>query len=414
MTALSPAVEVDAAEVLARCDHLATLTATPGRIHRAYLTPEHAAANSVTAAWMAAAGMDTWTDAAGNIVGRYAGTDPDAPALLLGSHLDTVPDAGRYDGPLGVMLAIAVVARLHARGERLPFAIEVFGFGDEEGTRFGATLLGSRAVAGTWDPRWWELEDADGVTLVEAFQSFGLDPSRVGEAARSRESVLGYLEAHIEQGPYLEESGRPLGVVSAIAGARRFQLTLTGKAGHAGGVPMERRRDALVGAARAVLDVERLARAMDCVATVGMIEVAPGAANVIPGEATFSLDVRAATDETRDACWRAIQDSIQEFCQERRLSFAVEETHAAPAEAPAPRLVAAIRDGIAATGDGDPLVLLSKAGHDAMAIAALTDWAMLFIACTGGVSHHPDEAVEEPDVAAALDAFEAAVVGLAR
>ncbi|MDN4484096.1 allantoate amidohydrolase [Demequina lignilytica] len=414
MTRADQATAVDAAEVLARCDHLGTLTAVPGIIHRAYLTPEHAAANAATAAWMAAAGMDTWTDAAGNIVGRYEGADPEAPVLLLGSHLDTVPNAGRYDGPLGVMLAIAVVARLHERGERLPFPIEVIGFGDEEGTRFGSTLLGSRAVAGTWDPRWWELRDAEGVTLVEAFQTFGLDPSRVGEAAHDPQRVLGYLEAHIEQGPYLEEAGRPLGVVSAIAGAHRFQLTITGKAGHAGGVPMDRRRDALVGASQAVLDIERLAREMDCVATVGMIEVAPGAANVIPGEASFSLDVRAATDEGRDACWRAIQDAIQEFCQERRLVLSIEETHSAPAEAPAPRLVDAVRAGIAATGDDDPLVLLSKAGHDAMAIAAMTDWAMLFIACAGGVSHHPAEAVTEADVAAALDAFEAAVVSLVR
>ena len=357
--------------------------------------------------------MRTWTDAAGNIVGRYEGAAPDAPVLLLGSHLDTVPDAGLYDGPLGVMLAIAVVSRLHARGERLPFAIDVIGFGDEEGTRFGSTLLGSRAVAGTWDPRWWELRDGDGVTLVEAFQAFGLDPSRVGEAARAPESVVGYLEAHIEQGPYLEEAGRPLGVVSAIAGARRFQLTITGKAGHAGGVPMERRRDALVGASHAVIDIERLAREMGCVATVGMIEVAPGAANVIPGEASFSLDVRAATDQRRDECWRAIQDAIEEFCHERRLAFAIEETHSAPAVAPAAVMVEAVRAGIAATGDQDPLVLLSLAGHDAMAVAALTGWAMMFIACTGGVSHHPDEAVTEADVAVALDAFEAAVLGVA-
>ncbi len=412
MTGRDPIV-VDAAEILSRCDHLGSITAVPGIVHRAYLTPEHAAANAVTAAWMADAGMTTWTDQAGNIVGRYEGSNPHAPTLLLGSHLDTVPDAGRYDGPLGVMLAIGVVSRLHARGERLPFAIDVYGFGDEEGTRFGSTLLGSRAVAGTWDPRWWELRDSDGVSLVEAFQAFGLDPSRVGEAARDAPTVLGYLEAHIEQGPYLEEAGRPLGVVSAIAGARRFQLTITGKAGHAGGVPMERRRDALVGASRAVLDIERLAREMDCVATVGMIEVAPGAANVIPGEATFSLDVRAATDEGRDACWRAIQDAIQEFCQERRLTFAIDETHSAPAEAPAPRLVDAVCSGIAATGDADPLVLLSKAGHDAMAVAALCDWAMMFIACTGGVSHHPDEAVTAADVAVALDAFEAAVLSLA-
>lgn len=407
-------VPVDAAAVLGRCDVLATFTATPGMIDRAYLTPEHAAANAATAGWMEAAGMTARTDEAGNIVGRYAGATPDAPTLLLGSHLDTVPDAGRYDGPLGVMLAIAVVARLAARGERLPVAIEVLGFGDEEGTRFGATLLGSRAVAGTWDPRWWELADADGVSLFDAFHAFGLDPSRIGDAARDPGRIAGYLEAHIEQGPYLEETGRALGLVSAIAGARRFELTLTGKAGHAGGVPMERRRDALAGAARAVLDIERLALELGCVATVGMIDVEPGAANVIPGEARFSLDVRAETDERRDGCWLAIQNALQETCRDRRLALAIEETHSAPAEQPDPRLVAAVREGISAAGDDDPLVLLSKAGHDAMAIGATIPWAMMFIACEGGVSHHPDEAVLEQDVAAAIDAFEAAVLAAAR
>lgn len=404
-----PVLAVDAAEVLARCDVLAGLSADRASIRRAYLSPEHAAANAATRAWMEAAGMRAWQDEAGNIVGRYEGVKEGAPALLLGSHLDTVPNAGRYDGPLGVMLAIAVVSRLAARGERLPFAVEVIGFGDEEGTRFGTTLLGSRAVAGTWDKRWWELRDADGVSLVDAFLEFGLDPSRILDAARDPGSVVGYLEAHIEQGPYLEEAGRALGLVSAIAGARRFELTITGKAGHAGGVPFNRRRDALVGAAAAVLVIERVAKALDCVATVGMMSVRPGAANVIPGEAVFSLDVRAATDERRDECWRTIQEEVQAFCQERRLVFSINETHSAPAQVPSDRLRAAVAAGIATTGDAEPLELLSRAGHDAMAIASLTDWAMLFIACEGGVSHHPDEDVNLPDVEKALDAFEAAV-----
>ncbi|NQX13535.1 allantoate amidohydrolase [Microbacteriaceae bacterium VKM Ac-2855] len=392
-----------------RCERLALVSSTRGAIERVYLSPEHARVNAMAAAWMIEAGMSTWQDAAGNQCGRYEGTGPDAPALLLGSHLDTVPNAGKYDGILGVMLAIAVVSRLNAAGTRFPFAVEVIAFGDEEGTRFGTALLGSRAVAGTWDKHWMELEDKNGVSLVEAFKAFGLDPSKVLSAARSKADTLGYLEAHIEQGPYLEEADRALGVVSSIAGARRFALTLTGKAGHAGGVPFNRRRDALAGAAEAVLTIERLARDNGCIATVGRLQAFPGAVNVIPGRVDFSLDLRAEFDAARDRVWSEIQAEILRTCQRRKLSFTVEETHSAPAVVASDALQDVIRAGIVSTGDEDPMVLFSKAGHDAMAIADLTDYAMLFIRCEGGVSHHPEENVTEEDVAVSLDAFEAAV-----
>lgn len=400
---------VTAAEIMDRCEALALVSSTRGAIERVYLSPEHARVNAMAAEWMTAAGMSTWQDAAGNQCGRYEGTEPDAPALLLGSHLDTVPNAGKYDGILGVMLAIAVVSRLNASGTRFPFAVEVIAFGDEEGTRFGTALLGSRAVAGTWDKHWMELEDKNGVSLVEAFKAFGLDPSKVLNAARKKADTLGYLEAHIEQGPYLEEADRALGVVSSIAGARRFALTLTGKAGHAGGVPYNRRRDALAGAAEAVLTIERLARDNGCIATVGRLQAFPGAVNVIPGRVDFSLDLRAEFDAARDRVWSEIQAEILRTCQRRKLSFTVEETHSAPAVVASDALQDVIRAGIVATGDDDPMVLFSKAGHDAMAIADLTDYAMLFIRCEGGVSHHPEENVTEEDVAVSLDAFEAAV-----
>jgi len=403
-------VSTDAALVLERCDVLAAVSSSATGIERVYLSPEHARVNELAAGWMTQAGMATWQDAAGNQRGRYEGSEPGAPALLLGSHLDTVPDAGRYDGILGVLLGIAVVGRLAAEGTRLPFAIEVIAFGDEEGTRFGTALLGSRAVAGTWLREWWSLVDAAGTTLREAFRTFGLDPDRVGDAAHDRADVVGYLEAHIEQGPYLEEADRALAVVSSIAGARRFELTLTGVAGHAGGVPFHLRHDALAGASEVVLAVERLARDAGCIATVGRLQAFPGGVNVIPGLVEFSLDLRGEHDDRRDGVWRDVQAVAAEVGERRGLTFAVDETHSAPAVVASPRLRGFVRDGIVAAGDADPMVLFSKAGHDAMAVAELTEWAMLFVRCgNGGISHHPDEIVTLADVAVALDALEAAV-----
>lgn len=409
----APALD-EARTVLERCDVLAAVSSSDTGITRVYLSPEHARVNEMAGRWMEQAGMTTWRDAAGNQRGRYEGAEPGAPALLLGSHLDTVPDAGRYDGILGVLLAIAVVERLNAEGVRLPFAVEVLAFGDEEGTRFGTALLGSRAVAGTWDDAWWQLADAEGVSLRDAFVAFGLDPEAVGEAAPPRDSVVGYLEAHIEQGPYLEEADRALAVVSSIAGARRFELTMTGVAGHAGGVPFHRRHDALAGASEVVLAVERLARDAGCIATVGRLEAFPGGVNVIPGLVEFSLDLRAEHDDRRDEVWAAIQAAAAETAATRGLTFEAHETHAASAVVASAHLAEVVRDGIVATGDADPMTLFSKAGHDAMAVAELTDWAMLFVRCgNGGISHHPDEIVTEGDVAVALDAFDAAVRALA-
>ena len=400
-----------AAEIMARCDQLAAVTDTPGLIRRVYLSPEHARVNAMTAGWMREAGMSSWTDAAGNQWGRYEGTDPDAPALVLGSHLDTVADAGRYDGILGVLLGIAVVSRLHERGQRLPFAVEVVAFGDEEGTRFGTALIGSRAVAGTWDDRWWEIEDHDGVRLDEAFAAFDLDPGRVEEAART--DLVGYLETHIEQGPALLEANRALAVVTAIAGARRFGIEVEGVAGHAG-TPWERRRDALAAASEMILAVEHLARGDDSVATVGQIEAHPGGVNVIPGRVEFSVDLRARDDATRDRIRGELLGAFAEICSRRDVTFSIDGRHTAAAAIPSDRMREAIAAGIAVTGDTEPIELWSRAGHDAMAIAATTGLGMLFVRCgNGGISHHPDEIVTEEDVALALTAFEAAVLAVA-
>jgi allantoate deiminase len=402
-----------AAVVLERCDRLATHSSLPGGlIQRVNLSKEHAEVNAIAASWMREAGMTTWQDAAGNQCGRLEGSEPGLPALLLGSHLDTVPSAGRYDGILGVLSAIAVVQRIRDSGRALPFALEVVAFADEEGTRFGRALIGSRAFAGTFDPDWWELLDEHGVSLHRAFLDFGLDPERVQDAARRPEEFVGYLEAHIEQGPYLEDAGRALGVVSSIAGARRFLITITGRAGHSG-TPYERRHDALAGAADAILAIERVARASRLIATVGHLAVHPDAVNVIPGEVEFSLDLRGEHDADRDRVWMVIQDLLTDICRQRGLEWESVQTHSAPAAHCSGRLREAVEAGIRSTGDDEPMSLFSRAGHDAMAVAEITEIGMLFVRCEGGVSHNPAEHVTEADVAKTIDAFERAVLTLA-
>lgn len=415
MTAAAPAVPTasgralaDAATVVRWCDELAAVSQDDGRITRVYLSPEHARANAVVDGWMRDAGLETWQDAAGNLHGRVAGATPDAPVLLLGSHLDTVVDAGRYDGVVGVLMAIRTVARVTAAGP-LPVALEVVAFSDEEGTRFGKALLGSSAVAGVWDEGWWDLEDGDGVTLRDAFTAFGLDPERIGEAAVRPERLVGYLEAHIEQGPWLERAGQALGVVTSIASARRFAVEAVGEARHAGGTPYERRHDALLAAAEAALAVERICRAEQHVGTVGTMTVEPGAVNVVPGLARFSVDLRGEFDEGRDRVWDTIVAAFDEIAARRGVTVTPTEVHRAPAVFCAPRLTAAVRAGIVATGETDPAELFSRAGHDAMSLGLVTDVAMLFLRNPDGISHHPDEFVSEDDVALGLDALAVAV-----
>jgi allantoate deiminase len=412
MTRYHSTASAEASGILDRCNDLAGISSRAEVLERVHLSPEHRAANDLVAGWMREAGLSTWQDAAGNQCGRLEGSTPDLPALLLGSHIDTVPDAGRYDGMLGVLLAIAVVGRIKASGIALPFALEVVAFSDEEGTRFGTALLGSRALAGGWNDDWWTLTDKDGITLFEAFQDFGLDPARLPSAFRRRENLVGYLEAHIEQGPILEDADRRLAVVTSIAGARRFALTITGKAGHAGGTPYDRRRDALVGASELVIEVERLSRLRGVIGTVGRLQAFPGGVNVIPGRVEFSLDLRAEFDGDRDESIRLIEEAAAEICARRGLTFASKEIYRADAVMCDPALQAAIGAGIRATGDVEPMAFWSRAGHDGMAVVDVAPIAMLFLRCRGGISHHPDEAVLQSDVAAALDAYEAAVLHL--
>ncbi len=406
---------VVARRIMDRCDEIAMLSARPDGIERVYLSPQHAAADKLAAGWMTEAGMTTWMDAAGSRCGRIEGREPGLPALVLGSHLDTVPDAGRYDGILGVLLAIETARRIAPRAGELPFALEVIAFHEEEGVRFRSTLLGSRAFAGTWSEDLWERTDVDGITLEQAFRDFGLDPATVGDAARRPEDLVGYLEAHIEQGPYLEAEGLPLGVVSVIAGARRFEITVTGEARHAGGTPYDRRHDALVGASQAVVAIEEIGRRRGVIATVGQMVVEPGAINVVPGLARFSLDLRAEDDASRDAAWDEIEQTLAELCSTRGLKLEVDQIHSAHGVETAAHLRAAITSGVkqAVGNDEEPMVIWSRAGHDAMAVADVCDVAMLFTRCHDGISHHLDESVLTEDVAVALDAFEAAVWAVA-
>ena len=381
-----------------RCEALARISELPGGLTRVFLSQEQRLANELVLGWMREAGMSVRLDPIGNVVGRYEGERAGLPCLMLGSHLDTVRDAGKYDGMLGVVAAIECVHALNARAKRLPFAIEVVGFADEEGVRFNATLLGSRAVAGTFNTEVLGSTDRDGTTMRAALERFGLDPANIPKAARRRGEVLAYAELHIEQGPVLEAERLPVGVVSGIFGANRYTIEIDGMAGHAGTVPMTLRADAVAAAAECVLAVERIcSRTRDLVGTVGKIEALPGAVNVIPGKARFSLDVRALLDSVRG---EAVLDLLAEFeaiCKRRGVRVKVTKVHEGMTAACAPWLMRRMAEAIDAEGLR-VRELPSGAGHDGMAIIDLAPICMLFVRCEKGISHNPAEAVTLQDV----------------
>ncbi len=316
-------------EIVGRINRLGAISETPEHLARVFLSKEHRAAADLILAWMREAGMQAHLDAIGNVCGRYEGERPGLPCLMLGSHYDTVRDAGKWDGPLGLITAISCVGDLHNRGRRLPFAIEVTGFADEEGVRFASTLLGSRAVAGTFDESVLGVKDGAGISMRDALVQFGLDPDHIGAAARARSELLGYVELHIEQGPVLEAQNLPVGVVTAIAGATRLAASLTGMAGHAGTVPMLLRRDALAGAAECIVAIEEFCRTDEggLVGTVGYIHAMPGATNVIPGQVSFTIDMRAPTDAHRKLAVADIVRSIENIAKRRKLVLQLDVTH---------------------------------------------------------------------------------------
>ncbi|GKV96528.1 allantoate amidohydrolase [Pectobacterium aroidearum] len=408
---MSPAAaRVAAEQIMSRCDALAEISETPGQLTRVYLSLEHLRANARVGEWMREAGMSVWQDSVGNICGRYEGLTPDAPALLLGSHLDTVRNAGRYDGMLGVLTAIEVVRAFHQQGTRLPVALEIIGFGDEEGTRFGITLLGSRGLTGTWPESWLECQDAEGTSVAQALTIAGLDPLEVALAARPVSDIAAYLELHIEQGPCLEQQDLALGVVTAINGARRLNCTFLGLAGHAGTVPMTQRQDALAAAADWMAQAERATRESDphLVATFGTLQCLPGAANVIPGEVKMTLDIRGPEDAPLDALLEKLLTLGQDIAHQRGCQFSAEEYYRIAATRCDPILQSILNEAVVQV-QGKTLLLPSGAGHDAIAIAERWPVAMLFVRCRGGISHHPDESVTTADVALALQAFYQAV-----
>ncbi|MCT9117180.1 allantoate amidohydrolase [Cupriavidus gilardii] len=394
------------ARIMAWADALAVHTEQPGMLTRTYLTEAHHGAAAQLAAWMEAAGMTVRRDAAGNVIGRYEGTEPDAPALLTGSHFDTVRDAGRYDGNLGVILPIACVAEWHRQGKRFPFAIEVVGFAEEEGVRFKATLLGSRAIAGTFDQNVLDNVDDSGKTMRDVMRAAGFDPAGLPAAAHSPDKVLAFVEVHIEQGPVLLNENLPVGVVTAISGATRFIVELDGLAGHAGTVPMDMRRDAAMAGAEIGLFIERrCSGSPGLVGTVGQFNVPNGAANVVPGRAVFSIDIRAGEDAVRQAAVADVLAEIERICARRKVRAQVRKTHEAASVPCAPWLQQ--QWAAAIERQGAPVRLLpSGAGHDAMAIAAIADVAMLFVRCgNGGISHHPTETMTVEDAALAARVF---------
>ncbi|HET7480649.1 MAG TPA: allantoate amidohydrolase [Rubrobacteraceae bacterium] len=390
-----------AATVMDRCDLLANISEESGLIVRPFGSQAMREANDIVSGWMRGAGMSVRRDEIGNLIGRYEGSGD--KTLILGSHLDTVRDAGRYDGILGVMASIACVQQLHNRDERLPFAIEVVAFADEEGLRFGTTFLGSSVFAGAFDRKRLSLKDADGVSIEDAVRAFGGDPCALEVSGRDADDLIGYFEVHIEQGPVLEELDLPVGVVTAIAGQSRVRAGFTGKAGHAGTVPMQSRKDALCAAAELVLEVERAAKAESgAVGTVGQISALPGAGNVVPGEAQLSLDIRHQDDAARVRLRDHLEVRTGEIAAARGCEHEWQlrqETPAVPADE---KLSAALEAAV--EGAGIKVHRLpSGAGHDAAQMADLAPIAMLFVRCEEGISHNPAESVTKEDVTVALD-----------
>jgi len=417
-------------DLISRAEALARHSDSDQHYTRTYLTPAHQDAARQLADWMREAGMEVRVDAVGNVIGRYDSASPRAlpqeaaargpigsrpsaagaaagTTILMGSHFDSVRNGGKYDGVLGVLVPIACVAELHRRGERLPYAIEVVGFADEEGARFQTSFLASKAMvhgAEAMAPL-LERQDADGTTLAGAMRAAGLDPARIGDARIDPARLAAYVEVHIEQGPVLLNAGKALGVVTSIASGTRYFMRVIGEAGHAGTVPMDARRDALAAVAEMVLAVEARAKALGGVGTVGMLNVKDGTGNVIPGEVEFTIDMRAGDDATRAAIEAAVTADIEAIAARRKVRVEGGKRHDVKAAPCAPWLQDLL-EAAARRAGADPMRLPSGAGHDAMVFAEVTDVGMLFVRCgAGGVSHNPAETITAEDGALAQRAL---------
>jgi len=401
----------------AMLDALASISADAERLTRLYLTPEHKRAADLVAEWMRRAGMSVRMDAVAGVHGLLSNGTNSPRRLLVGSHIDTVIDGGRYDGTLGVVAAVLAAEEIRAREIALPFGLEVIAFGDEEGVRFPKTLIGSSTVAGSINPSILDMTDSAGKTVRNALLRFGCDPAALESEAYRRENIVGYLEFHIEQGPLLESWNEPLGVVTAIAAQSRHRVRIAGEAGHAGTVPMSLRHDALAGAAEFMVMAEELAyrgERNSVVITVGELSLKPGAVNVIPGEVLLSLDVRAASDKARASAVEMILWRSRQIGSRRGLVIGVETVHEKPVAVCAPKLRAAISRGVASVTGQKPRDLMSGAGHDGLAMAHLTDIGMAFVRCRAGISHNPLEHVTLSDLGFAVEALVRTIVEVAK
>jgi allantoate deiminase len=401
---VTPSDESPAQRLMRRLDEFAGFSDEEGCLTRLYLSKSHRDAAQQFIAWCREIGLNAKIDASGNVWARYEGKRPGAPALMLGSHIDTVRNAGRYDGNLGALAALSVIEALAAKDERLDHAVEIVAFGDEEGVRFPTTLTGSRALAGLFARSALDQKDADGVTLREALVAFGCDAEGVG-ALRGR-NIAGFVELHIEQGPVLEAEHRAIGVVTAINGATRFHATVKGEAGHSGAVPMNLRRDALTAAAEMALFVEGRARSEEeLVATVGRVDVEPGAVNVIPGEVRFTIDIRAPRDVQRQRAVADISKQLLAIAAARKTPVLLTQTHEALAYSCHPTIVAGLKESVERVTAAPARLLPSGAGHDTMIMGQLCPAGMLFLRCKGGVSHNPLESITTEDTTVGLAAL---------
>jgi N-carbamoyl-L-amino-acid hydrolase len=394
--------------IMAMAEQLALISERPDALVCSYLTPAHRATAALIRDWMLGAGLQVEIDAVGNVIGRWSSTAAGGSTLVTGSHYDTVVDAGKFDGRLGILLPIAVVAQLRGEDMRLPYTLTIVAFSDEEGVRFKSTFLGSRALAGQFDPAMLDTVDADGITLREVMRAAGLAPAAIPSAALPTRDLLGFVEVHIEQGPVLLNESTPLGVVTSIAGSIRCLVSITGLAGHAGTVPMNLRRDAAAAAAELVLAIEKCCSGTPgLVGTVGQMQVPSGAINVIPGRCELSVDIRADHDPVRNAAFAAVFAESERIAAHRNVEIQWRKVLDVGCVPCAPKMQRLWADSIGrVTNTAEVRRLPSGAGHDAMVMAGITDMGMLFVRCgNGGISHHPSETLSVDDADLAAGAF---------
>jgi len=380
-----------------------------GELTVTYLTDAHRACAAQLERWMRECGFDeVKIDAVGNVVGLYNGNDLHQKRLLTGSHYDTVRNGGKYDGRLGIFVPMICVRELARAGKRLPFGIEVVGFAEEEGQRYKATFLGSGALTGHFNAEWLDQTDADGISMRDAMRNAGLPATMkaIGAVQRDPARYAGFIEVHIEQGPVLNERGLPLGIVTSINGSLRYLGEVVGMASHAGTTPMGTRRDAATAVAELALYLEERARkAPNLVGTMGVLTVPNGSTNVVPGRCQFTLDIRATTNEVRDACANDVLDALKAICAKRGLSYRIEETMRAAAAPSAPAWQARWERAVESLGL--PVFRMpSGAGHDAMKLHEVMPQAMLFVRGeNAGISHNPLESSTNDDMQLSIDAF---------